>query len=62
MKKQVCEGCKHYHNLHGHKGECRLRPPVLLVHAGDITSEWPEVYPNDWCGEFAVPEYQYRGD
>lgn len=37
-------------------GECRRRAPVFvqLRLPESPTSTWPQVEPNDWCGEFAA--------
>lgn len=52
-----CGFCKFYERS---RGECRKRPPVLVVATNRETyshdmvplTAWPDVDDYDWCGEF----------
>ncbi len=47
-----CIDCKFYCSKFNFIGECRRHPPILIVHEEQLKSEWPEVHPEEWCGEF----------
>lgn len=43
-----CKSCKYFYaygNPVNHSGQCRKNAPV---------NKWPEVWPQDWCGEHEV--------
>jgi hypothetical protein len=47
-----CDTCTYYRmRSHGEKqvGECRCRSP-----GPGFMAQWPQVKPDDWCGEFAA--------
>lgn len=54
-----CKDCKFFNG----EDECRRRPPTLVAHEKDVVTGfysafwfWPEVSPDDWCGEFKSPD------
>ncbi len=51
-----CGRCRYWHRPDKKKGEigqCRRHPPqVVAEDLGDIETEWPETYSDDWCGDF----------
>lgn len=47
-----CSNCKYYFAATATEGQCRRRPPVLLLTVeGNRATHWPDVMPNQWCGE-----------
>jgi hypothetical protein len=54
LPKQTCKSCRYYHRLLvGELGECRRYPPTIDQLG---KGKWPEVKPDDWCGEFNLSE------
>lgn len=48
-----CNNCKFYHfsnSIGSH--QCRKSPPVLIPDVDKLHAYWPDIKPNDWCGEF----------
>lgn len=66
MTKDLCGGCRFFHaygNVRGSdpEGQCRIRAPMLIRGQTGNYSEfdeqeeiriWPQVWRDDWCGEF----------
>lgn len=57
-KKPSCGKCKYWvaHEKDGNLGDCHRFPPQLVA-SGDyneVTSQFPFMLIDDWCGEFAV--------
>jgi hypothetical protein len=55
MRRPTCEGCRFY-DAGAKFGICRRHAPrarILREHDGDLSGypRWPEVEPDDWCGE-----------
>ncbi len=66
----TCNNCRYAQHLPGGL-ICRRYPPVPLADTSgsevgeqgdyhmevstDIQTHWPEVTPNDWCGEHSLP-------
>lgn len=54
---RVCLGCKWWFEA----GECRRLPPQMVLWPSDNqhpimympSASWPNVKPDDWCGEWA---------
>jgi hypothetical protein len=51
----ICKECRHVHLKRAEGLFCRRYPPtpVYEYQSGAISSNWPEVDPQFWCGEFA---------
>lgn len=49
-----CDGCAFYWPVSSSKGKCRRNAPVL-VGGGSLATEFPEVWPDWWCGEHWDP-------
>jgi hypothetical protein len=45
----TCAECKHWNEGGSRRGQCRLKPPVVLY--GVDVPLWPETEPGMWCGE-----------
>lgn len=54
---KICGECRHFNRLTaaGHSGECRWRPPTVLIRAnGQPTFSWPGVLDHNWCGQWEI--------
>jgi hypothetical protein len=52
-----CSECKYFNPIRATVGQCRRYPPQVIVHNAEGQPDWkedvwPEVYDNEWCGEF----------
>jgi hypothetical protein len=51
-----CGTCKFGERIDlGEDGEmvmCHRFPPQMIVHEGDASAWFPEMEPDDWCGEY----------
>ncbi len=55
MKMNTCESCKFFEQNVPQQGACRRMPPTPFPSGPDqITSAWPTVQLNHWCGEWAI--------
>ena len=35
--------------------ECHISPPVVVVLSSEAVTCWPQVSPDNWCGEYEAP-------
>ena len=50
-----CESCKFFEPNSPQQGACRRMPPVPFATGPDqVTSAFPTVQQNSWCGEWAI--------
>lgn len=55
MKLNTCESCKFFQPLEAGRGYCRRLPPSPFPTGPDqVTSYWPSVQNQMWCGEWAI--------
>ncbi len=48
-----CESCRWYEPSPVCMGHCRKNQPVIVVRPdGEYISDFPEVGPEDWCGQW----------
>lgn len=47
---QTCRFAQFFRGT-GAMGYCRLKPPVPLRIDSDVSTEWPRVAYDDWCGQ-----------
>lgn len=47
----ACRNCRFSLLVAKADGLCRRAPPVALVCEDGVTTEWPRVQPDDWCGD-----------
>ena len=61
----ACVDCKHFYHLNDEGGQCRRyapRPGIFPVdpdvdaHGDTLFPDWPQVMPEEWCGEFYLDE------
>lgn len=58
-----CSNCCHRINLEmgSHDWiECHRYPPTFVPNDDASCTRWPEVDPNDWCGEWKEGSYDER--
>ena len=65
MKCADCKFFKGSRNIEGSYGDCRRRPPQMVVtrprlegNLPRVTWAWPRVLTEDWCGEYVNRETQ----
>jgi hypothetical protein len=54
---QMCHNCRHFEVGDDSGAECHRFPPQVILDHTDTTrldcdSRWPQVYGDDWCGEW----------
>ncbi len=55
MNMNHCDSCKFFEQSSPEQGACRRMPPVPFpTGPGQVTSAFPTVQPQSWCGEWAV--------
>jgi hypothetical protein len=59
MNKESCETCRYWllqRVQMPHVGLCRAHPPLPVLDSDDErVFTFPQVYSNDWCGEYTLP-------
>ena len=63
MVDAMCQGCRYWFgdsSVGNKEGECHFYPPQVVVVDEDILTYWPEVSPDDYCGQFAPPPVLLR--
>lgn len=59
---EACNLCKFYKPIIESSGKCHINPPQAMISgsAGEIDFEWewPDVSPNDWCGQYKPKDDQ----
>jgi hypothetical protein len=59
--KNTCVSCRYWQGRAGY-GECRKYPPVVVDAMDGVSTEWPAVATDDWCGEWEKrPEHICEG-
>lgn len=55
MKRNSCETCRFFELNAPTQGACRRFPPVPFPSGPEqLTSAWPTVQTQAWCGEYAL--------
>ena len=50
---ETCKSCKFFLSTQETQGLCRRYPPIPLLHIqGSITSVFPALLNDGWCGEY----------
>ncbi len=52
VRAQRCETCGCWQRVPGRAGQCRRKPPEVLVMPDareGVTTRWPETLPGEWC-------------
>lgn len=51
----LCETCQYFDGIYSRQPYCRRYPPQV-TYASLVTTYWPTVNIQDWCGEFKEKE------
>lgn len=55
--REKCGICEYYQKKTNKYGECRIRSPIAIPRADCVSSIWPVVQEDSWCGEFVLGVY-----
>ncbi len=56
-----CGNCRWYEPSRVSLGHCRKNPPTIITWPdGESYSDFPEVAPEDWCGQWEANEATFR--